>query len=231
MAAADDEAGVGCLSSEACDDDCASFARLCLDKAGTVAGLTAAERRKEKEKARKDERLKKLRGRRRKANMAVEDHREQGAGCGDDGWVERRQKADMAVEDHREQGPGCGDDGWVDLEHLFFDEATAVAEHERPMQREHWREQEEAHNRKLCRAREAALARIREYDPKDGITYCSRLEYVDDIITFDHDEECKCYFFCGGVSSYFVTHLLDLTILTPYCLLFAIHVSLVYRLI
>lgn len=33
-----------------------------------------------------------------------------------------------------------------------------------------------------------------------------------------------------SVSCYFVTHLLDLTILTPYCL-FAIHVSLVYRLI
>jgi hypothetical protein len=204
MAAVDGEAGIGCLSSE-------------------------AERRKEK--ARKDARLKKLRGQRRKANMAVEDHGEQGAGCGDDGWAERRRKADMAVEDHREQGAGCGDDGWADLEPLFFDEATAVAEHERRMQREHWREQEEAHNRKLCRAREAALARIREYDPKDGRTYYSRLEYVDDIITFDHNEECKCYFFFRGVSSYFVTHLLDLTIVTPYCLLFAIHVSLVYRLI
>jgi hypothetical protein len=96
----------------------------------------------------------------------------------------------MAVEDHREQGAGCGDEGWAYLQPLFFDEAAAVDEHRRQMQREKQREQEEAHNRKLCRAHQAALDRIRKYDP-NGSTYYSRLEYVDDIIIFDHDDECK----------------------------------------
>ncbi|TVU18348.1 hypothetical protein EJB05_34438, partial [Eragrostis curvula] len=36
-----------------------------------------------------------------------------------------------------------------------------------------------------------AEKRILDFDPKQGGEYYSRLPYVVDIITFDHDEECK----------------------------------------
>ncbi|XP_066360762.1 uncharacterized protein [Miscanthus floridulus] len=161
MAPAGGAVGFGYLSSvaKANDDDCTGLERSCLDRAGTADGHAAAEDEKERKD---DARSKKRRAWRWKASMAVEDRCEQGAA-----------------------GYGDGDDEWAELEPFFFDEAAAVAEHGRRMQRE----QQAAHNRKLCRARKAALDRIREYDPKNGSTYYSRLEYVDDIITFDHDEE------------------------------------------
>lgn len=77
---------------------------------------------------------------------------------------------------------------WADLEPLFFDEAAAVADHKREMRREQRKREEEAHKKKLAKAYRAASDRIREYDPKHGSTYFTRIDFVD-LLTFDHDEE------------------------------------------
>ena len=100
----------------------------------------------------------------------------------------KRRRARRRKANRCEQGAaGYGDDEWEDLVTLLFDKPETVAERGRRMQRE----QQAAHNWKLCRAREAAMDRIREYDPKIGRNYYSRVEYVDDMATFNHDEECK----------------------------------------
>ncbi|CAN6251585.1 unnamed protein product [Urochloa humidicola] len=80
------------------------------------------------------------------------------------------------------------DEDCADLEPFFFDEAEAVADHERRMRRE----QEEARRKEQrdhdLKVHNAAMDRIREYDPKTGHTYFTRI-YFRNLSKFDLDEE------------------------------------------
>ncbi|CAO2038337.1 unnamed protein product [Urochloa humidicola] len=80
------------------------------------------------------------------------------------------------------------DEDCADLEPFFFDEAEAVADHERRMRRE----QEEARRKEQrdhdLKVHNAAMDRIREYDPKTGRTYFTRI-YFRNLSKFDLDEE------------------------------------------
>jgi len=73
------------------------------------------------------------------------------------------------------------------LEPFFYDEAEAVADHERRVRSE----QEEARLEDLRKQRmQQAYGRIRDCDPKQGGHYFTRL-YFADFREFDIDEECK----------------------------------------
>ena len=82
---------------------------------------------------------------------------------------------------------------WGDLEPFFFDEAEAVADHERRMRREQEEAQKAAQRLQAAIAREnakkAVLAKISDYDPKQGGEYYNR--FYTDFSKFDLDEECK----------------------------------------
>ena len=82
------------------------------------------------------------------------------------------------------------DEDCADLEPFFFDEAEAVADHERRMQREQEearRKEQREHDRKV---HNAAMDRIREYEPKLGRTTFTRI-YFCNLSKFNLDEECK----------------------------------------
>jgi len=73
------------------------------------------------------------------------------------------------------------------LEPFFYDEAEAVADHERRVRSE----QEEARLEDLRKQRmQQAYGRIRDCDPKQGGHYFTRL-YFADFREFDIDEERK----------------------------------------
>ena len=73
------------------------------------------------------------------------------------------------------------------MEPFFYDEAEAVADHERRVRIE----QEEARLEDRRKQRMQAYDRIRDYDPKQGGHYFTRL-YFADFREFDIDEECNC---------------------------------------
>lgn len=77
-----------------------------------------------------------------------------------------------------------------DLEPFFFDEAEAVADHKRRLQRQ----QEEAHKEEqrvqAVNADRLARANILDYDPKQDGEYYNRF-YLADFSTFDLDDLCK----------------------------------------
>ncbi|CAL5021945.1 unnamed protein product [Urochloa decumbens] len=80
------------------------------------------------------------------------------------------------------------DEEYADLEPFFFDEAEAVADHERRMRREQEearRKEQEDHDLKV---HNAAMDRIREYDPKLGRTYFTRIYFLN-LSKFNLDEE------------------------------------------
>ena len=72
------------------------------------------------------------------------------------------------------------------LEPFFYDEAEAVADHERRVRSE----QEEARLEDLRKQRRQAYDRSRDYDPKQGGRYMTRCFFYD-FLQFDVDEECK----------------------------------------
>ncbi|KAG0520217.1 hypothetical protein BDA96_08G054500 [Sorghum bicolor] len=92
-------------------------------------------------------------------------------------------------------GSGLGYDVgevWGDLEPFFFDEAEAVADHERRMRREEEEAQKAAQRLQDAIARKsankAALAKISDYDPKQDGKYFNRFHFAD-FSKFDLDEE------------------------------------------
>ncbi|CAN6353471.1 unnamed protein product [Urochloa humidicola] len=78
------------------------------------------------------------------------------------------------------------------LEPLFYDEAEAVAEHERRTRREQEKARREEHERarreRRWKAHNAAIDRLRDYDPKQGGEYYTRYSFAD-MSEFDLDEE------------------------------------------
>ena len=99
-------------------------------------------------------------------------------------------------------GSGLGYDVgevWGDLEPFFFDEAEAVADHERRMRREEEEAQKAAQRLQDAIARKsankAALAKISDYDPKQDGKYFNRFHFAD-FSKFDLDEECKLLLVC-----------------------------------
>lgn len=82
------------------------------------------------------------------------------------------------------------DEDCADLEPFFFDEAEAVADHERRMRRE----QEEARRKEQrehdLKVHNAAMDRILEYEPKLGCTTFTRISFCN-LSKFNLDKECK----------------------------------------
>ncbi|PUZ75725.1 hypothetical protein GQ55_1G228700 [Panicum hallii var. hallii] len=80
------------------------------------------------------------------------------------------------------------DEDCADLEPFFFDEAEAVADHERRMRRE----QEEARRKEQrehdLKVHNAAMDRILEYEPKLGCTTFTRISFCN-LSKFNLDEE------------------------------------------
>ncbi|CAN6326407.1 unnamed protein product [Urochloa humidicola] len=74
------------------------------------------------------------------------------------------------------------------LEPLFYDEAEAVAEHERRTRREQEKERERERRERRWKAHDAAIDRLRDYDPKQGGEYYTRYSFAD-MSEFDLDEE------------------------------------------
>ena len=71
------------------------------------------------------------------------------------------------------------DEDCADLEPFFFDEAEAVADHERRMRREQEearRKEQREHDRKV---HNAAMDRIREYEPKLGRATFTRIYFCN----------------------------------------------------
>lgn len=78
----------------------------------------------------------------------------------------------------------------LELEPFFFDEAEAVADHERRMQREKAEALKEEQRVRAANAHKFALAKILDYDPKQGGRYYNRYHF-EDFSKFDLDEECE----------------------------------------
>jgi hypothetical protein len=79
---------------------------------------------------------------------------------------------------------------FASLEPFFFDEAEAVHDHERQMQRLQEEERRKGQRDRDLKVHNAAMDKIREYDPKLGSTYFTRIHFVN-LSKFNLDEECK----------------------------------------
>ncbi|GJN36343.1 hypothetical protein PR202_gb25192 [Eleusine coracana subsp. coracana] len=106
---------------------------------------------------------------------------------GGDGFDSGRCSSVAAVDGYEHDDDGEVED-CVDLEPFFFDEAEAIADHERQTRRE----QEEAHKKELrvsaAKANKAVRDAIRDYDPKQGGEYYNRF-FLADFSVFDINEE------------------------------------------
>lgn len=76
------------------------------------------------------------------------------------------------------------------MEPFFFEEAEAVADHERRMRREQEEARKEEQRLRAVKAHWSTLAKISDYDPKQGVQYYNRYNFAD-FSRFDIDEECK----------------------------------------
>ncbi|RLM78408.1 hypothetical protein C2845_PM12G02210 [Panicum miliaceum] len=89
-------------------------------------------------------------------------------------------------------GSGSGCDEYEEhcpgLEPFFFDEAEAVADHERRMRREQEEAQKKEQRVQAANADKLAMAKILDYDPKQGGKYYNRFPFAD-FSKFNIDEE------------------------------------------
>ncbi|CAL5060612.1 unnamed protein product [Urochloa decumbens] len=87
-------------------------------------------------------------------------------------------------------GLGCDEDEEYcpSLEPFFFDEAEAVADHERRLRREQEEAQKEEQRVRAANANKFVHAKILDYDPKQGGRYYNRF-FMADFSRFDLDEE------------------------------------------
>ncbi|RLN30721.1 hypothetical protein C2845_PM05G10090 [Panicum miliaceum] len=81
-----------------------------------------------------------------------------------------------------------GEEETTDLKPFFFDEAEAVADHERRLLREQEAARNEERRVRAVNAGRAAMDRILDHDPKKEGKYYNRFCFAD-FSTFDIDEE------------------------------------------